>query len=295
MDIVETYAMIRWIACAAGAALLRGAAPVCMRAGAKRSDPSFAAAIFATLLLLASCVPLWLTGQWAALFAVGNRSLLLIALSGLIAALAYLCLFTALTGAGVNRVLPLVNLSGVLMLALAYFFLGGRLGIWRLCCIVLILLGTVFMESRSEKSASLRWLLHAALALVCVTLVALIQKAHLDAYVSETVALPLRTAAACVLLWIFALARGKQKTARAMGVRGWLGVAAAAVCAGLALVLQTLGSSLGEWSWLAPIGCLGFASMLLFARIFLKEKLPGSALFGLLLVLLGEFAILMGW
>ena len=50
----------------------------------------------------------------------------------------------------------------------------------------------------------------------------------------------------------------------------------------------------GEMSALAPVGVMTSLFVMLFARIFQKEKQPGSAVFGTLLVLLGQFGILMG-
>lgn len=295
MDVVETYNLIRWILLAVAAALLQGATPIFMRAGAKRSDPSFAAALFSTALFGVSLAPVLLNGEWGAFWVLGNQSLLILLLCGVLTALLYLCLFTALTGAGASRVFTLMNLSAFLLIVPAYFLFDGRLGVGRICCIMLVVLGTVLMQSRPERDASLRWLLYAFLALAFSIGISLLQEAFLKSAVSDSMALTVRSAAACVLLWIFTLVRGRQKTARSMGLRSWVAILLAAVSIGLALLCQLLGARIGEWSWLRPIESLGLVSMLLFARIFQKEKLPGSAVFGLVLVLLGTFAIQMGW
>ncbi|MDO4572120.1 MAG: EamA family transporter [Clostridia bacterium] len=295
MSVVESYNFIRWLLLAVASALLNGAAPVFMRAGAKRSDPSFAAAVFATLLFGLSLLRSALDGRLGEFAAIGNRSLLFLALAGLISALACLCLFTALTGAAVGRVLPILRSAVVPLAIFGHLLAGDALGLWRLCCLVLILLGTVLMESRPERMASVRWLLHALLALAAVTALSLLFRLYITPALDEAVALPPCLAVACVLLWAFALARGKQKSARSMGLAGWLCVPLAAVCVGLALVADTLGARLGDWSYFRPVACLGFPAMLLFARIFLKEKLPGGAIFGMILVLLGSFAMMMGW
>jgi uncharacterized membrane protein len=280
---------------AVAAALLRGATPVFMRAGAKRSDPSFAAALFSTALLGMSLVPVLLDGEWGAFWTVSNPSLIVLLVCGLLTAFLYLCLFTALTGAGASRVFPLVNLYEVLLVVMAYFLFDGRLGVGRICCIMLVILGTVLMQSRAARSASPRWLLYSFLALASIVCISLLNRAFLSGVVSSSIVLPFRCAVACILLWVFTLARGKQKTARSMGLGSWITILLSALSIGLALICTTLGAALGEWSWLSPIQCLGIVSMLLFARIFLKEKLPGSAVFGLLLVVLGTFAIQMGW
>ena len=47
-------------------------------------------------------------------------------------------------------------------------------------------------------------------------------------------------------------------------------------------------------SQLAPIGVLTSVFVMLFARLFQKEKQPGATVFGTLLVVLGQFGILMG-
>ena len=295
MDVVETYNLIRWISLAVAAALLRGATPVFMRAGAKRSDPSFAAALFSTVLLGVSLAPVLLNGEGDAFWAISNPSLIVLLLCGLLTALLYLCLFTALTGAGVSRVFPLVNLSEVLLVVLACFLFSGRLGVGRICCIMLVVLGTVLMLSRPERGASPRWLLYAFFSLACITGIALLNEGFLSGVVSNSIVLPFRCAVASILLWIFTLARGRQKTARSMGPGSWIAILLAAISIGLSLICTVRGMALGEWSWLSPIQGLGLVSMLLFARIFLKEKLPGSAVFGLLLVVLGTFAIQMGW
>lgn len=294
MDILETYNMIRWILCAVGAALLCGLTPTLMRTGAKRADPSFAAALFASVLALFSVAVLYVDGRLSALTAIGNRSLLTLLASGLVTALLYLCLFTALTGTAVSRVMPVLNLSGILGAALGYFLFRENMWLWRLCCMVLILFGTVLLESR-EKFGSGLWLVYAVLALLALCGRELLLRVYADAAIDSALALPFSAGVAAVLLWAFALLRGKQKCAKKMGVKGWLSIPFAALCMAGATLLPLLGARLGEWSWLSPISCLGFLSMLVFARIFLKEKLSGSAVFGMILVLLGTFAMMMGW
>lgn len=294
MDVVEIYNLICWIALAVAAALLIGSVPVYMRAGAKRSDPSFAAALFTVALTLSSLAPLALSGEWRGLAAIDSRKLLLLADCGALLAGSLLCLFTALTGADVTRVFPLMNLRASVLLVLSYFLLGGRLSILRLCCVMLILLGTVFMESRSERGVSLRWIPHTALSLLMLCGAALLYQMYL-ADVPESSALTLCAAEASVLLWIFTLARGKQKTVRGMGVKAWIMFLLAAVSLSLAIICTTLYSRIGDYSWLSPIQGLSLIAMVVFSRIFLKEKPPGSAVFGMILVLIGTFAIRMGW
>jgi uncharacterized membrane protein len=59
-------------------------------------------------------------------------------------------------------------------------------------------------------------------------------------------------------------------------------------------MMTHLASLRGDMSELAPIGVLTSVFVMLFARIFQKEKQPGASVFGVLLVILGQFGILMG-
>ena len=47
----------------------------------------------------------------------------------------------------------------------AHLLAGGRLNVWRLCCIVILLLGVVLMESRQSKGRGYKWLLFACLGI----------------------------------------------------------------------------------------------------------------------------------
>ncbi len=295
MSAAEMRNVVIWIAWAAGSALLLGAVPPLMRAGAKRSDPSAAAGLFALIFTAGACGVAALKGTLGTIWTIDNATLVNLSLCGLLSAFTWLCLFTALTGGQAGRVVPIVNLSTVIVLVASHFLFGAPMGLWRMCCIVLILLGTVLLESRTGgKARGKLWMLYAGLATLSYTGFCLLSKlclAHTDPVLVDIG----RGAAASALLWAFVLARGKQRTMGGMPAGAWICTPLAALAYCGSAVCAHLSSLRGDMSMLAPLGILSFVSAMLLSRVALRERRPGSAVFGALLVLLGMFAILMGW
>ncbi len=168
------------------------------------------------------------------------------------------------------------------------------MGLWKICCMILILLGVVFIESNTQQLQSQLWFVYALIAVFTATGLNLIQRGMLGEAFDPQVFLLGRAAFAAVFLWIFVFLRGKQKLLVYIQPRAWISIFLAAVFFAGSFAATYFASRRGEMSALAPIGILSFLFVMLFARMFQKEKQPGAAIFGTLLVLLGQFGILMG-
>lgn len=294
MDPLTIRDLLIWIGYALLSAVLVGAVPSWMRCGARRADPSLAAALF-TFVLAGACAALsaW-KGNLETLFTLDTHAYLWLALCALIFALVWLSLFTALTGGAVSKVFPVYVLWYLIWLTASHFLYGAPLGLWKICCVVLILLGVVFIESRASNRRSSLWFLYALLAMLGAAGIPLLRRSMLGEGFDDTLFHTAVSAAACVLLWLFVLMRGKHRTMSSTGWRAWVGIPMAALFLAGSYASDYLASLRGDWSILSPIAVLGFAFMMLFARLFQKEKQSGAAVFGTMLVLLGQFAILMG-
>ncbi|MPN00214.1 hypothetical protein SDC9_147408 [bioreactor metagenome] len=211
-----------------------------------------------------------------------------------LSALSWLSLFTALTGGKVSKVLPVFLLSQLLTLAASHFLFGAPMGLWKICCMVLMLLGIVFIESSTPQLQSQLWFVYALIAVFAATGSQLVQRGMVGETFDSAVFAFWRAAFAAVFLWLFVFVRGKQKTLGDFSPRAWLGVLFAAVFLAGSWVLTYYASLRGDMSELAPIGVLTSVFVMLFARMFQKEKQPGASVFGTLLVILGQFGILMG-
>ena len=286
--------LLIWIALALASTILLGGVPSWIRSAAKRADPSAAAALFALFLTVASAGFVFLTGGFAGLLALSVLQFVWIAVCGFLSALAWLSLFTALTGGKVSKVMPVYLVSSLVTLAVSHFLFGAPMGLWKICCMVLILLGIVFIESSSQQIQSQLWFLYALIALLATAGSQLLRRGMLGEAFNAQVFEFWRAAFASVFLWIFVFLRKKQQTIKDFTPRAWFGVLFAAVFLAGSYAATYFASLRGDMSQLAPVGVLTSVFVMLFARIFQKEKQPGATVFGTLLVVLGQFGILMG-
>ena len=286
--------LLIWIALALASTILLGGVPSWIRSAAKRADPSAASALFALFLTVASAGYVFLTGGFAGLLALSVLQFIWIAVCGFLSALAWLSLFTALTGGKVSKVMPVYLVSSLVTLAVSHFLFGAPMGLWKICCMVLILLGIVFIESSSQQIQSQLWFLYAVIALLATAGSQLLRRGMLGEAFNSQVFEFWRAAFASVFLWIFVFLRKKQQTIKDFTPRAWFGVLFAAVFLAGSYAATYFASLRGDMSQLAPVGVLTSVFVMLFARIFQKEKQPGATVFGTLLVVLGQFGILMG-
>jgi len=294
LDPLAIRNLLIWVALALASTILLGGVPSWMRCAAKRADPSAAAAVFALLLVLSCLAQLHYTGGIARAFALNSTQLLWIGLCGLLSALAWLSLFTALTGGKVSKVMPVYLLSSLLTLFASHFLFGAPMGLWKICCMVLMLLGIVFIESSTQNIQSQLWFVYALIALFAATGTQLVRRGFIVEAVDASLFEFWRAASAAVFLWLFVFLRGKQKQMRYFSPRAWLSILFAAMFLAGSYAATHFASFHGDMSYLAPIGVLTSVFVMLFARIFQKEKQPGASVFGTLLVVLGQFGILMG-
>ena len=257
-------------------------------------SPSAAAAMFALLLALSCAGLVYVSGGLVRLLTLNALQYVWIGVCALLSALSWLSLFTALTGGKVSKVMPVYLISSLLTLAASHFLFGAPMGLWKICCMILILLGIVFIESSTPQIQSQLWFVYALIAVFATTGSQLVQRGMLGETFDSAVFAFWRAAFAAVFLWIFVFARGKQKTLGDFSPRAWFGVLFAAVFLAGSWIMTHLASLRGDMSELAPIGVLTSVFVMLFARIFQKEKQPGASVFGILLVILGQFGILMG-
>lgn len=291
MDVTVLRDMLLYIAYTLGSALLLGLAPACMRTGVRRSDPSLGATLFGVIVAL---------GAWAIVLAGGapalpaGKTLALLVVAGVLTALLWLCLFTALTGGLSSKVMPVVNLAILPAMIVARFSAGQELSLWRLCAVVIVLLGTVMIESRTKSLRGQLWLLYAVAAMLFSTGLQIFRASALD-MVETPLYNAFRCGVAAVLVCIFAICRGKFRLLGAMPSRFWVALPIAALAVGVSWFLSGRAAGLGDWSTLRPLSIFSFFAMMLFSRIIQRERQPGSAIFGTILVLFGMFVMESGW
>ena len=294
LDPLAIRNLLIWVALVLAGTILLGGVPSWIRSTAKRADPSAAAAVFALLLALACAGLVSVSGGFVRLLTLSALQYVWIGVCALLSALSWLSLFTALTGGKVSKVMPVYLISSLLTLAASHFLFGAPMGLWKICCMVLILLGIVFIESSTPQIQSQLWFIYTLIAVLATVGSQLLRKGMLgDAFDAQVFEF-WRASFAAVFLWIFVFLRKKQQTLQFFTPRAWFGVLFAAVFLAGSYAATYFASQRGDISYLAPIGVLTSVFVMLFARIFQKEKQPGATVFGTLLVILGQFGILMG-
>ncbi len=294
LDPLAIRNLLIWVALALASTILLGGVPNWIRYTAKRADPSAAAAVFALLLTFSCGALVYLSGGFARLLMLTTMQFVWIGVCGFLSALAWLSLFTALTGGKVSKVMPVYLISSLMTLAASHFLFGAPMGLWKICCIILILLGIVFIESSTQQLQNQLWFIYTLIAVLATTGSQLLRRGTLGEAFDAQVFEFWRAAFAAVFLWIFVFLRKKQQTLIYFSPRAWFGVLFSAVFLAGSYAATYYASLRGDISYLAPIGVLTSVFVMLFARMFQKEKQPGATVFGTLLVVLGQFGILMG-
>ena len=211
---------------------------------------------------------------------------------GALRALVWLCLFAALSTGNVNRVMPVHNLAPALAIGASALLFDAAIGVWRLCCLVLLLLGTVLMESRQQKGRGYRWLLFACLALAG-TAARDVLCARLLPNVPDSLQNLMEAFVAMLALWVLSAAGRTFGSLKKLQPESWLFLLLAGASTGVALLCDASAARLGDSTYLLPISCLAFPLMFLFARVIHKEKTPAAAVLGLLLAVFGMFGLLL--
>ena len=153
-----------WILFAFGSALFAGLTAILAKCGVRRTDSTVATAIRTIVVLVFSWLMVFLTGAQSGLGAVGGRTLLFLALSGLATGASWLCYFKALQLGDVNKVTPVDKSSTVLTVLLAFVLLKEPVGAYKALGVLCVGAGTYLMiekkaarETGEENGPWLPW------------------------------------------------------------------------------------------------------------------------------------------
>ena len=111
--------------------------------------------------------------------------------------------------------------------------------------------------------------------------------------VTDSVQALLESLVAAVLLLVLAAAGGTLKGLKKLQFEDYLYLLLSGLATGLAWLCDAATALHGDSTYLLPIACCAFPLMMLFARLFHKEKLPAAAALGLVLAVAGMFGLLL--
>lgn len=279
---------------ACGAVLLAAFLPNFAKIGGKRSAPSLSATLYATVVFIVYLVTAILGKSVQSMLSMDNLTFLKLLGAGVIRAGIWLCLFAALSTGQVNRVLPLYLMTDVIQIILSLILGKSHAGIWRLCCIVLVLLGAVMTESRSRRGKNARWLWFSLLALAANIGLVFYYDRLLPSVSQDAIRLG-ETGLAALMLWVLSAAGKAMNSFKKMETDNWLFLILAGLAYSFAAFCETQAHAIGDVTVLEPIRCALLPLMVLFARLIGKEKMPGSAVLGVALFSIGTFGLMLNF
>ncbi|WP_263358297.1 EamA family transporter [Acidicapsa ligni] len=124
------------------------------------------------------------------------------------------------------------------------------------------------------------WALLSALFAAATAILAKVGVAHID----SNLATAIRTTVVVVFAWAIALGLGKHNELRQVDGRAWLFLALSGLGTGLSWLCYFRALQLGPASRVAPLDKLSVVLVMLFAVIFLGEKLSPWAMVGGLMI-----------
>lgn len=287
-----------WIFFAAGSAVFAGATAILAKIGVKNTDSDVATALRTLVVLLFSWLMVFVTDSYISLESVSEKNLLLLVLSGIATGASWLCYFKALQLGDVNKVTPIDKTSTVLTMILAFLFLGETLTITKFIGMVGILTGTMLMiekkevtDRQKEKGNSL-WLIYAVLSAVFASLTSILGKLGMDG-IPSNYGTAVRTCVVLVMAWIVVFLQKKQSKVRGIEKKSWIFLVFSGVTTGLSWLCYYRALQEGPASIVVPIDKLSVLITIVFARIFLKEKLTKKAVVGLIVLVVGTLVLLL--
>lgn len=287
-----------WILFATGSALFAGATAILAKIGVKNTDSDVATALRTIVVLLFSWLMVFVTNSYVPIDEVTQKTLWLLVLSGVATGASWLCYFKALQLGDVNKVTPIDKTSTVLTMILAFLFLGEAFTVPMFIGMVGILAGTMLMIEKKEtvvtqqQKKDYRWLIYAILSAVFASATSILGKLGMEG-IPSNYGTAVRTGVVLVMAWVVVFLQKKQSKVKEVGKTRWIFLILSGVTTGMSWLCYYRALQEGPASIVVPIDKLSILITILFARVFLKERLTKKAVVGLMLLVAGTLVLLL--
>ncbi|MDQ7991691.1 MAG: EamA family transporter [Propionicimonas sp.] len=285
-----------WVVFAFGAAGFAGLTAILAKIGVRGTPSHLATAIRTVVVLGFAWLVVLMTGSQATIGAVDAATLGFLVLSGLATGASWLCYFKALQLADVNQVTPIDKSSIILTVLFAILFLGETENLaTRLPGIAVIGIGTYLMIEPGRRLPTSRgggtWLLYAGASAVFAALTTILGKVGIGG-VDSNLGTALRTIVVLAMAAVVAVVSGEHRQWRAVPRRDLAFILLSGVATGASWLCFYRALAEGPASLVAPIDRLSIVVTIVFASVFLRERLTLRAACGLALILAGTFLML---
>lgn len=284
-----------WVLFAFASAFFAGVTSILAKIGVKDIDSHVATAIRTIIVLIFSWIMVFIIGSQSTIVNIDGKTFLFLILSGLSTGGSWLCYFKALQLGDVNKVVPIDKSSTILTMILAFIFLNEKITINMVIGMIGIAIGTYLMIQKKEKAEKIvkgkAWLIYALLSALFASLTSILGKVGIE-NVESNLGTAIRTIVVLVMAWIIVFATKKQRDIKKLDKRSLIFLILSGVATGASWLCYYKALQDGLASIVVPIDKLSILVTVLFAYIFLKEKLSKKSLLGLILIIVGTLLLL---
>lgn len=284
-----------WVLFAFASAFFAGVTSILAKIGVKDVDSHVATAIRTIIVLIFSWIMVFIIGSQSTIINIDGKTFLFLILSGLSTGGSWLCYFKALQLGDVNKVVPIDKSSTILTMILAFIFLNEKITINMVIGMIGIAIGTYLMIQKKEKAEKIvkgkAWLIYALLSALFASLTSILGKVGIE-NVESNLGTAIRTIVVLVMAWIIVFATKKQRDIKKIDKRSLIFLILSGVATGASWLCYYKALQDGLASIVVPIDKLSILVTVLFAYIFLKEKLSKKSLLGLILIVVGTLLLL---
>lgn len=285
-----------WVLFAFASAFFAGVTSILAKIGVKDVDSHVATAIRTIIVLIFSWIMVFIIGSQSTIVNIDGKTFLFLILSGLSTGGSWLCYFKALQLGDVNKVVPIDKSSTILTMILAFIFLNEKITINMVIGMIGIAIGTYLMIQKKEKAEKIvkrkAWLIYALLSALFASLTSILGKVGIE-NVESNLGTAIRTIVVLVMAWIIVFATKKQRDIKKIDKRSLIFLILSGVATGASWLCYYKALQDGLASIVVPIDKLSILVTVLFAYIFLKEKLSKKSLLGLILIVVGTLLLLL--
>ena len=284
-----------WVLFAFASAFFAGVTSILAKIGVKDIDSHVATAIRTIIVLIFSWIRVFIIGSQSTIVNIDGKTFLFLILSGLSTGGSWLCYFKALQLGDVNKVVPIDKSSTILTMILAFIFLNEKITINMVIGMIGIAIGTYLMIQKKEKAEKIvkgkAWLIYALLSALFASLTSILGKVGIE-NVESNLGTAIRTIVVLVMAWIIVFATKQQRDVNKIDKRSLIFLILSGVATGASWLCYYKALQDGLASIVVPIDKLSILVTVLFAYIFLKEKLSKKSLLGLILIVVGTLLLL---
>ncbi|GBU11380.1 multidrug DMT transporter permease [Erysipelotrichaceae bacterium] len=286
-----------WIIYAFISALFAGITSILAKIGVKNTDSHVATALRSVIILIFSWLMVFVVGSQNTIYSITSKSFLFLILSGLTTGASWICYFKALQLGNVNKVVPIDKSSTILTMVLAFIFLGEPIKNNMIIGLVFIGIGTFAIIQKTNNSTETikeknsLWLIYALFSALFASLTSILGKIGIE-NVESNLGTAIRTIVVLIMAWAIVFGLNKQKEIKKIDKKSLIFIGISGLTTGLSWLFYYRALQEGRASVVVPIDKLSILVTVLFAYIFLNEKLSKKALIGLIMIVVGTIALI---